>query len=143
MISDYTVPWIAAESDFGEELALEWIESKEEFVASAGWSTLSSHVAIKPDEELNVPHLSNLIDRVINEIHNAQNRVRYAMNGFIIAVGSYVKPLTEKAEVAGKKIGKVHVDMGGTACKVPFAPEYIQKVIKRGSHGRKRKVARC
>ena len=25
MISDYTVPWIAAESNFGEELALEWI----------------------------------------------------------------------------------------------------------------------
>jgi len=33
--------------------------------------------------------------------------------------------------------------MGGTACKVPLATDYIQKVIDRGSHGKKKKVARC
>ena len=27
MISEYTVPWVAAESRFGMELAMEWIES--------------------------------------------------------------------------------------------------------------------
>ena len=37
----------------------------------------------------------------------------------------------------------VSVDMGGTACKVPFAPEYIAKVIERGNLGKKRKAARC
>jgi hypothetical protein len=35
------------------------------------------------------------------------------------------------------------VDMGGTACKVPYAPEYIQKVQKRGAIGKKRKTAKC
>lgn len=48
-----------------------------------------------------------------------------------------------KAIIIGEKIGKVHVDMGGTACKVPLATEYIQKVIARGNLGKKRKVARC
>ena len=65
------------------------------------------------------------------------------MNGFVIAAGSYVKELTDKAIIIGNKIGKVQVDMGGTSCKVPLAPEYIQKVIARGNHGKKRKVARC
>ena len=143
MISDYTVPWIAAESNFGEELAMEWIESDQEFIASAGWSTLSNLVALKPDSELNINILINLLDKVEKEIHSAQNRVRYSMNGFVIAVGSYVKELTKKAIIIGEKIGKVHVDMGGTACKVPLAPEYIQKVIARGNLGKKRKVARC
>ena len=143
MISDYTVPWIAAESNFGKELAMEWIESDQEFIASAGWATLSNLVSLKPDNELDIENISALLDRVEMEIHSAKNRVRYTMNGFVIAVGSYIKELTNKAIIIGEKIGKVHVDMGGTACKVPLAPEYIQKVIDRGSHGKKRKVARC
>ena len=143
MISDYTVPWVAAESNFGKELALEWIESDREFIASAGWATLSNLVALKPDSELNINDLSVLLDRVAENILNSQNRVRYSMNGFVIAVGSYVKELTDKAIMIGEKIGKVHVDMGGTSCKVPLATEYIQKVIARGNHGKKRKTARC
>ena len=143
MISDYTVPWIAAESNFGIELAMEWIESEEEFIASAGWATLSSLVSVKPDNELNLEIISSLLDRVENEIHSAQNRVRYSMNGFVISTGSSVKALTDKAIRIGENIGKVNVDMGGTACKVPLATQYIQKVIDRGSLGKKRKMARC
>ena len=43
------------------------------------------------------------------------------MNGFVIAVGVYISELTEKALRIAEKVGKVHVDMGGTACKVPSA----------------------
>ena len=143
MISDYTVPWIAAESNFGMELAMEWIESDEEFIASAGWATLSSLVSIKSDDELNIEILNALLDRVEKEIHVAQNRVRYSMNGFVISTGSYVEALTDKAIRVAENIGKVNVDMGGTACKVPLATQYIQKVIDRGSLGKKRKMARC
>src|SRR5882724_9275997 len=38
----FTVAWVTAESMHGWELALEWIESKKEIVAVAGWATLSS-----------------------------------------------------------------------------------------------------
>ena len=76
-------------------------------------------------------------------IHRQPNRVRYAMNGFVIALGSYVRELTEPAIRAGERIGPVSVDMGDTACAVPFAPDYIRKVETRGSLGKKRKTARC
>src|SRR5438552_15904982 len=33
MLCDYTVPWVAAESRFGRELAMEWIDSATEQVA--------------------------------------------------------------------------------------------------------------
>src|SRR5207302_9008474 len=49
MLSEYTVPWVAAGSPYGRELALKWIESKKEHVAAAGWATLSSFVGITPD----------------------------------------------------------------------------------------------
>jgi 3-methyladenine DNA glycosylase AlkD len=111
-ISEYTVPWIAAESQFGYELALEWIDDKKEFIAAAGWSTLSSLVAIKPDSELDIPSLKKLLTRVENNIHDADNRVRNAMNVFVISVGSYVAALTDFAMAIGKKIGEVKVDKG-------------------------------
>lgn len=143
MISEYTVAWITAETPFGWELALEWIESDQERIASAGWATLSSIAGLKPDEELDISAFSSLLDRTEKEVHTAQNRVRYTMNGFVIAVGSYITELTGKATEIGEKIGKVKVDMGGTACKVPLIPPYIKKVIDRGSLGKKRKSARC
>lgn len=142
-ILQYTVAWVAAESNHGWEMALEWIDSKEEGIALAGWSTLSSLVAIKDDEDLDLPALKKLLKRVEKEIHKQPGRIPYAMNGFVIALGSYVQDLTDAALQAGEKIGKVEVDMGDTECKVPLATDYINKVIDRGTIGKKRKTAKC
>ncbi len=143
MISDYTVAWVAAESPHGWELALEWIDAREDKISSSGWSTLSSIVSVREDRDLDLKALEKLLARVAANIHSAPNRPRYAMNGFVIAVGSYVKPLTPKALEAARKIGTVEVDMGDTSCKVPPAAEYIRKVIAKGGHGRKRKSVKC
>jgi 3-methyladenine DNA glycosylase AlkD len=142
MLNAYTVPWVAAESNHGHELAMEWIESKKESVAISGWATLSSLVAIKDDADLDLSELKNLLQRVQKTIHDQPNNVRSPMNGFVIAVGSYVKPLTEFALEVGAKIGRVTVELPGD-CKLPYAPEYIQKVQKRGTIGKKRKTAKC
>lgn len=142
-LCEHTVAAVAAESRYGRELALEWIGSPKEQVAAAGWATMSGRVATKDDAELDIPELKRLLQRVQKEIHRERNTVRYAMNGFVIAVGRYVKSLTEAAVKTAEKIGIVEVDMVGTACKVPFAPDYIKKVQDRGSIGKKRKAARC
>ena len=142
-INEYTVAWVASESKYGEELALEWIESKSPFIACSGWSTMASIAALKKDEDLNIPQLRKLMQRVAKEISTAPNRVRYTMNGFIITVGSYVKELTEEAIKIGKSIGHIEVDMGNTSCKVPYPPDYIEKVKARGTIGKKRKTAMC
>ena len=77
------------------------------------------------------------------DVHKVQNSVSYAMDAFVIAVGSYVKSLTKNATATAKKIGKVEVDMHGTACKVPLAMDAIKKAADRGTLGKKRKTARC
>lgn len=142
-LSEYTVPWVAAESLHGHELALKWIESNQESVASTGWATFSSLVAIRVDAELDQAELKQLLARVQKTIHQQPNRVRSVMNGFVIAVGSYVKGLTELATQIGTKIGPVSIEVGETACNVPFAPDQIHKVQKRGAIGKKRKTAKC
>jgi DNA alkylation repair enzyme len=138
-----TVPWVAAGSRHARVIALRWIESDKELTAVAGWTTLGCLVSITDDSQLNLAELKRLLERVRKSIHRAPNDVRYAMNSFVICVGSYVKDLTGLAKDIGERIGPVEVDMGNTACQVPFAPDYIRKVEKRGTIGNKRKTVKC
>jgi 3-methyladenine DNA glycosylase AlkD len=134
---------VLAESEHAHDLALEWIDSKNEKTAQTGWTVLAGWVSVTDDADLDVGELKRLLARVEKTIHSAPNLVRYTMNGFVIALGAYVSKLTEAAIRAGEKIGPVSVDMGNTACEVPFAPQYIEKIQKRGTIGKKRKTARC
>lgn len=143
LLSESTVPWVAAGSDIGFEVALDWIESDTDTIACAGWRTLSSITGIKPDAQLDIEQLRDLLNRVRDTIHEQPNRVRYSMNGFVIAVGTNVKALTAYAVECAEKIGTVSVMMGETACKVPYAPEYIGTAVARGTVGKKRKSAKC
>jgi 3-methyladenine DNA glycosylase AlkD len=143
MVSEYTVPWVAAENAAGHDCALKWIESKKEHVAAVGWATLAGLVATRPDEELDLAEIKKLLGRVVREIHEAKNRARYTMSVFVISVGGYVKPLLGEAKAAAAKIGNVWVDVGETACEVPVAAAYIAKMEKMGRVGKKRKTMRC
>ncbi|HLX60271.1 MAG TPA: DNA alkylation repair protein [Planctomycetota bacterium] len=138
-----TVPMTAAGSPYGHDVALEWIESKKDYAAAAGWATLLGIVSTTDDEKLDMAELKKLLQRVQKNIHNEPDSVRYAMNSFVIALGTYVLPLRDLALQAAEKIGKVSVDMGDTACKVPFAPEYMRKCIQRNPNGKKRASAGC
>lgn len=143
MISEYSVPWVANENAKAFDIGLKWIDSKKPTVVCSGWNTLASVVATRMDEDLDIAALKKLLVRVEKEIGNAPNRVKYCMNGFVIAVGSYVKELTVLATATGKKVGNVEVDMNGRSCKVPFAPDYIKKVADKGNLGKKKKTVKC
>ena len=120
-----------------------WVVSGSEYVASSGWATYAGIATVTPDENLDLAEIEGLLDRIVNHIHTAPNRVRHAMNSFVIAVGSYVRPLTQKAKTAAGKIGEVTVDKGDTACKEPLAEAYIEKMEASGRAGKKRKTIRC
>ncbi|HEX3384218.1 MAG TPA: DNA alkylation repair protein [Mucilaginibacter sp.] len=142
-ISEYTVPWVATGNKLGYQLAMQWIDSPEEYIAAAGWSTLSNWVSVKPDSEIDLNAIKALLKRVEQNIHSAQNRVTYTMNGFVISVGAYITSLTAEAIATANRIGQVTVNMDGTACKVPFATDYIKKIEARGSLGKKKKTVKC
>ncbi|WP_130616759.1 DNA alkylation repair protein [Cohnella abietis] len=143
MIAEYTVAGIAAESPYAVELALEWIESPNEQIATCGWSTYANYISITPDDQLNMGEIESLLQRVEEGIHEERNRVRYNMNTFLIVVGSYVAPLHDEAIRIASVVGKVHVNVGQTACKVPLATDYINKVKQMGRLGNKKKTCIC
>jgi 3-methyladenine DNA glycosylase AlkD len=143
MISEYTVPWLAVENAMARELALEWMNSKDEHIAASGWCTYAGLLSTHPDESLDMKEIEDLLSRVTKQIGAAPNRVKMTMNNFVIVVGSYVKPLLREAKAAAKQLGAVQVDVGDTACKVPLATAYIEKLEKAGRVGKKRKTLRC
>ena len=143
MVLEYAVAALAAESEHGWALGLRWIEAEEEPVSSAGWVALSGVISTRPDEDLDLAAIAGLVQRVRETIRDAPNRTRYGMNGFVIAVGSYITSLADEAMAAAEAIGKVEVSMGKTSCKVPFAPDYLKKIAGMGRLGKKRKQVRC
>lgn len=134
---------VAAGSRHGWDLALEWIDSEKPLVAVAGWATLASLVSVKPDTELDLANLKQLLQRAKQAIHLQPDAVRYQMNHFIICVGSYVASLTGLAIETGEAIGRVSVDLGDNSCDAFYSPDSIRKVQKRGAIGKKRKSAKC
>lgn len=138
-----TVAWVAAGSPHGWEMGQAWIDAERQLTAVAGWATLGSLVSIKADAQLDLAAMERLLQRVNATIHASPDLERYQMNSFVIAVGSYIAPLTATAIHTANQIGPVMADLGNNSCQVPFAPDYILKVQNRGSIGKKRKTAKC
>lgn len=143
MLSEYTVPWVASENAAATELARKWMKSKNTLMACSGWATYASVVSTRPDVELDLAEIESLLNQVAEQVHTAPDRLAYAMNNFVICVGSYVKPLLSKAKAVARKIGIVEIDMGDTSCKVPLASEVIAKIESMNRVGKKRKSAKC
>ena len=96
-----------------------------------------------PRTALDLTETVKLLGTVVKDIKTAADRVRYAMNGFVIVVGSYVKPLSKQAKAVAKQIETISVDVGDTDCKIPLATAYIEKIESAGRFGQKRKTVRC
>ncbi|NJM14132.1 MAG: DNA alkylation repair protein [Bacteroidales bacterium] len=143
LISDYAVAGLAADSPHGWQMGLKWIASDSEFVASAGWCALGGWLSRKEDEEIDYKKTEELLRHIEQNIHQSPNRVRYSMNSFVIVTGGYLPLFTQECIKMAATIGKVQVNMGNTACKVPFAPDYIKKMTANGKAPRKKKMVRC
>jgi 3-methyladenine DNA glycosylase AlkD len=143
MHSEYTVAWTTAESNHARELAMDWIASDKELIASAGWATYASYIQITPNNLLDSKEIQSLLKLIEKGIAKAPNRVRYAMNGFLIMVGSQLEELHANAMKIARSIGSITVDMGGTACAVPDAADYITKAVEKSGYGKKKKTAKC
>src|SRR6187401_3126477 len=120
-VAGYMVPWVASSGPHGREMALKWIESKDETVATAGWQTYGSIVAIKEDADLDLAEIKSLLQRAAKSIHQQPDRLKYAMNNFIIAIGCFVKPLHKLAVETANGIGKIAVEQVGSCNSIAFA----------------------
>jgi 3-methyladenine DNA glycosylase AlkD len=104
-----------------------WIRAARDWTAQAGWDLAGILAATDP--ELPDRFFLDLLARVQNEIGQAGNRTRHAMNGALIAIGLRNEELREAAVDAATRIGPVVVDHGETGCVTPAAIPYIEKTL--------------
>jgi 3-methyladenine DNA glycosylase AlkD len=143
MISDFIVAVTLAETDFAQEVADKFIASGDELVMSAGWSCYQWLIGSRKDIEFDRSKLLSLLEAVEKNIHTQPNRTRYAMNGFVIAVGVSFIPLHEEALRTAERIGEVSVSLGKGVCSAANAFESIKSETEKGRLGFKRKNVRC
>ncbi|EAG4184241.1 DNA alkylation repair protein [Listeria monocytogenes] len=104
--------------------AKKWVESDYDLTKSIGWQIYSEHIN-------DLPEVEALLQRAKDTLQTESNRTRYSMNNFIISCGIYNDDLHEKAIEVATSVGKVHVNLGNTSCKVPDAISYIEKARNR------------
>lgn len=143
MVSEFAVAWNMAENKNCLEIALEFIHDEDPKLQVVGWAAMSSFLTIKNSDGLDIKIVKELLTKAENEVHTSKNRVRYCMNGFIIAAGVAFPELTETCKEIGDRVGKVDVNLGETACKVPLIRPYIENMENRGRVGKKKVKAKC
>jgi len=112
-------------SPLARKKAEKWHKSKDELIASVGWMLISG-LALG-NNELPDEFFDPYLKLIESGIHKQKNRVRYEMNGALIAIGLRNERMEKKAMEVARKIGKVIVDHGNTDCKTPDAVEYIAR----------------
>lgn len=141
MILDNVVaPLLARNKGLVQELLYEYIESENDRKQQVGYSAYSMILGSYDDAEIDYIYVKKTMEYVSKNIHDCENRVRYSMNNFLIAAGAANKDITSFSKEIAKEIGKVHVYMGKTSCKVPDAYSYLEKIEDRGYIGKKRKL---
>lgn len=143
MISEYAIAWNVAENPFCMEYCTDWLNSEDSTIQEVAWASISAHLGIVDNENLDLDFHKRLVSEIKKSIHNQANRVKYCMNGYLIALGCAVPEMTALCKEAGESIGKIDVQMGETSCKVPDVNVYIDKVLAKNRIGKKKKKAKC
>lgn len=119
----------AAASRFAREVQAAWIDSEREVVARVGWNLLA--LFAMRDKTGSDADYASYLPRIEAAIHRAPNRVKEAMNTALIAIGIRSEELAGQAIASARRIGRVEVDHGDTACRTPEAEPYILKARAR------------
>ena len=119
------VAQLASEGPHASALAGKWSASSNAAESCAAWM-LIGQMALR-DESTPDAWFEKRISEIERKIHSAPNAQREAMNQTLIAIGCRSPGLRKTATAAARRIGKVDVDHGDTACKTPDAVSYIEK----------------
>jgi 3-methyladenine DNA glycosylase AlkD len=117
------VSLLASEGPHAMALAGKWAASSSAAERCGAWPVIG-HMAVR-DEETPDRWFEGRLAEIERGIHAAPNAEREVMNQALIAIGCRSAPLRKAAAAAARRIGKVEVDHGDTACKTPDAASYI------------------
>ncbi|WP_020126519.1 DNA alkylation repair protein [Streptomyces sp. 303MFCol5.2] len=138
-VHDWLVNYVVKKSPHAEELRLDWSADPDPVVASAGWALTTERVARKP-EGLD---LAGLLDVIEAEMKDAPDRLQWAMNHCLAQIGIEHAELRERAVGIGERLEVLKDHPTPPGCTSPFAPVWINEMVRRQHKGREAAVSRA
>jgi hypothetical protein len=119
------VAYLAAEGPHARSRCDAWRSSPKEPKRCAGWSLVAAMAMLEEDSP--DAWFGERLGELEKSIHAAPNEQRKTMLNALIAIGCRSVTLRKAATAAAKRIGKVEIDHGDTACKTPEPGPTLEK----------------
>jgi len=116
---------VASEGQHALSRVKSWIASQDVAQRATGW-TLVGVLAMR-EEGMSDSWFLDRLAEIEESIHKAPNAQRGPLNMALIKIGCRNAALRKTATAAAKRIGKVNIDHGDTACKTADATADIDK----------------
>lgn len=126
-VADWLNSYVVRNHPEKESLRQAWMDEEDPWAARAGWSLTSERIAKTPDG-LDLPAL---LDRIESEMGNAAPEVQWTMNFCLAGIGIHFPRHRKRALAIGEKLGIYRDYPVSRGCTSPFAPIWINEMVRR------------
>jgi len=126
-IADWFYSYVIKEYADKETLRQKWMQTADVMQARAGWSLTAGCVTRNP-ELVDIPALLNRIEK---EMPTAAPEVQWTMNSTLAQIGINHPDYRERALAIGEKLGIYRDYPTSKGCTSPFAPIWINEIVRR------------
>jgi 3-methyladenine DNA glycosylase AlkD len=126
-VADWLISYVVKQHADKETLRQKWMAADDRWAARAGWSLTAERV-VKSPEGLDLPAL---LDRIESEMGHADPVVQWTMNSTLAEIGIHAPKLRKRAIGIGEKLGVYRDYPVSKGCTSPFAPIWIDFMVKR------------
>jgi len=126
-VADWLNSYVVKQHPDKESLRQGWMTTDDQMAARAGWSLTAERVEKRP-EGLD---LVALLERVESEMAKAAPEVQWTMNGTLAQIGIHCPKHRQRAIAIGEKLGVYRDFPCSKGCTSPFAPIWINAMVKR------------
>lgn len=128
-VADWLNSYVVKSHPDKESLRQSWMEDHDPWAARAGWNLTSERIA-KNSDGLDLPAL---LDRIESEMGNAASEVQWTMNFCLAGIGIHFPTHRKRAIAIGEKLGIYRDYPVSRGCTSPFAPIWINEMVRRKS----------
>src|SRR5262249_23248782 len=128
-VADWLNSYVVKNHPDHETLRQQWLTAKSPWAARAGWSLTADRGAQNADG-LDLPAL---LGRIESEMADAAPEVQWTMNACLAGIGIHFPKLRKRALAIGERLGIYRDYPVSKGCTSPFAPIWINEMVRRQS----------
>jgi len=126
-VADWLNAYVVKNHPDKETLRRSWMTDDDPMAARAGWNLTAARVVRSP-EGLDLP---GLLDRIESEMGDAAPEAQWTMNICLAEIGIHFPDHRERALSIGETLGIYRDYPTSTGCTSPFAPSWINEMVRR------------